>query len=100
MDPAIRQPPPRKRPGQGLGPRTINGVLLDVRSASAWLGLSEKALRAHVARRIVPFRRCGGRIYFTRLELEAWCGSLAGCPLDEARQNLETRYGEGHDGRS
>ena len=100
MNSTSRQPPPKRQPGQGVGPRTANGVLLDLRSAAAWLGLSQKSLRAHVARRIVPFRRCGGRIYFLKPELEAWCGSLAGCPLDEARQNLETRYGDRHDGRS
>lgn len=92
MDATIRPNPQKKRPGQGIGPRVVNGLLLDLRSASALLGFTEKALRAHVARRIVPFRRCGGRIYFTRLELEAWCASLAGCTPDEARGNMETRY--------
>ncbi|MEK6801909.1 MAG: helix-turn-helix domain-containing protein [Nitrospirota bacterium] len=82
--------PPRKQAGQGLGPRRIDGSALDVRAAAAFLGISEKAMRARVTRRLVPFRRLGerGRIVFLRAELEAFLSALDGCPLDEALANL------------
>ncbi|THJ23576.1 MAG: helix-turn-helix domain-containing protein [Nitrospira sp. CG24E] len=83
---------PRKQKGQGLGPRTVNGALLDVHGAAVFLGTTEKTLRGQVARRLIPFRRCGGRIYFVRSELEGWLAALPGCTLDEAKQNGAQRY--------
>ena len=83
--------PPKKQPGQGLGPRRINGAKMDVASAAAFLGESEKAVRAQVARRLIPFRRCGGRIVFLRYELEAFLNALEGCPLEEALLNVKER---------
>lgn len=83
--------PPRKQHGQGLGHRRINGVMLDVKSASDFLGETEKAIRARVARRMIPFRRLGRRIIFLRTELEAWLAALEGCSLDEALANQEAR---------
>jgi hypothetical protein len=88
----MRQLPPKKQLGQGLGPRTINGLALDVRGASALFGGSEKQLRGLVARRLIPFRRLGGRIIFLRAELEAWLLSLDGCGLVQAKANLEQRH--------
>lgn len=87
--------PPRKRPGQGLGPRTVNGAMMDVRTATVFLGGTEKQLRGMVARRLIPWRRLGGRILFLRSELENWLLSLEGVTLDEARENLKMRRGEG-----
>ena len=91
MRPTIRQRPPKKRTGQGFGPRTINGSLLDVRGAAAFLGTTEKTLRGMIDRQLVPFRRLNSRIVLLRGELENWMVSLPGCTLDEARTNLEAR---------
>lgn len=83
--------PPRRQPGQGRGPRTVNGLALDVRSVSALCGWSEKATRAMIERRLIPFRRLGGRIVFLRSELDAWLQALPGCAPGEARRNAEER---------
>ncbi len=83
--------PPRKKSGQGLGARRVNGALLDMRSGAAFLGNTEKAARGLVARRLIPFRRLGGRIYFVRAELETYIASLDGCGLDEALENVKGR---------
>ena len=83
--------PPKKRPGQGCGPRTIAGVALDVRTAAALIGVTEKALRAQVGRRLVPHRRLGARIIFLRTEVEQWLATLDGCDLNEAQANMAAR---------
>lgn len=83
--------PPKRKVGQGQGHRRFDGILLDVRSAAQWLGCSDKALRARVARRVIPFRRDGGRILFLRSELEKFAASLPGCHLEEAESNLRSR---------
>jgi len=75
--------PPIKKPQACLGKRTINGVLLDVREAAALLGVTEKTLRARIARHQVPFRVWGGRVVFVRGELERFLDKLPGCSLDE-----------------
>ena len=90
MNASTRQPP-RKQPGQGLGPRRVNGLALDVREGAAFVGISEKAMRGKVERRLIPFRRMSGRIIFIRSELEAWLDSLEGCLLDEALANVKER---------
>ena len=84
--------PPKKQPGQGCGPRTIDGAALDVRSASALLGAKEKQTRGLVARRMIPFRRLGGRIIFVRSELLAWLSALDGCSLEEEQANMAARH--------
>ena len=86
-----RMIPPKKQKGQGLGPRTIEGAVLDVRCGSLFLGWSEKRTRGLIARRLIPFRRQSGRIILLRAELETWLSGLEGCSLDEARTNLEAR---------
>lgn len=88
---ATLQNPPKKKPGQGLGPRTIAGAALDVRGGSHFLGWSEKRTRRLIERKLIPFRRLGGRIVFLRSELEAWLQSLDGCSLDEAQANQAAR---------
>ncbi len=64
---------------------------MDVATAASFLGTTEKTIRGQVGRRLIPFRRLGGRIVFVRLEIEAWLGSLEGCPLDEALANMKER---------
>jgi Helix-turn-helix domain len=62
-----------------------------VRTTAALLGTSEKLVRARVERRLIPFRRLGGRIVFPRDELTAYQQRLPGCSLDETLKNLEQR---------
>jgi hypothetical protein len=85
--------PPRKRPGQGIGPRRIDGAALDIRGGSAFCGWSEKKSRGLVSRGLMPHRRLAGRIFFLRSELEAWLKTLNGVTLDEALENLKARTG-------
>ena len=94
MKPSLSQRrPPRKQSGQGCGPRRIDGAALDVRGASAFYGGTEKQTRGLVDRRLIPFKRLGGRIVFLRAELETWLSGLDGCSIEEARTNLEARRG-------
>lgn len=87
------QRPPKKQPGQGTGRRTLNGLVLDVRSGAAFIGISEKAIRGKVARGVIPYRRLGGRIIFLKAELEGWLAALPGVTFAEAKVNSEARYG-------
>lgn len=82
---------PGRRPGQGTRPRRMNGALLDVHHAALFLGVTEKTLRARVGRRLVPFKRFGGRVVFEKTELEIFLKSLDGCSTDEAIDNLRAR---------
>lgn len=91
MTASPRKTPPRKQPGQGTGSRTMDGAAMDLRTATGFLGGTEKQTRGLVARRLIPFRRLGGRIIFLRSELEQWLSTLDGCTLLEARQNQEAR---------
>ena len=50
--------------------RTVSGILLDVKSASQFLGGSERWLRRLLERGVVPHRRIGRHLYFLRSELE------------------------------
>jgi hypothetical protein len=79
-----QQPKPCRR-------RIINGALMDVESASAFLGQSEQATRAQVVRRQVPFRRRGGRVVFLRADLEQFLAALPDCDVKEALANAEAR---------
>lgn len=87
----MRTAPPKKQKGQGRGPRTTDGLLLDLRTGAQLVGDTEKKVRGLVARRLIPFRVLGSRIYFVRAELEQWIQSLSGCTLEEAQSNLEMR---------
>ena len=89
----MKKLPPKKRPGMGTGPRTICGAALDVRSAAAFLGTSEKALRGMIDRQLVPYRRLNSRIVLLRGELENFLAELPGVTLDEARASREVRRG-------
>ena len=68
--------------------KTINGALLDIAHGAAFLGVTQRALRARVARHQVPFRKMGGRVVFVRVELEEFVSSLDGCSITEALLNV------------
>lgn len=69
----------------------IDGLLLDVRQASSFLGISERSLRWHADHQLIPFRRLGRRIVFKREELEAFYDRLPGVSLNKARQNANAK---------
>jgi hypothetical protein len=87
----MRNPPPKKQLGQGLGPRRINGAMMDVATTAYFLGTTPKAVRTKIERRLIPVRRCGGRIVIIRHELEEFMNALEGCPLEEALANVKER---------
>ena len=87
------QVPPRKRAGQAGTPRRFDGQLLDVASAAKYLGTSEKCIRSRVSRRLLPYKRMGGRVLFVRVELDAYLSALGGCGVDEAVENERVRRG-------
>ena len=88
---AIIRTPPRKRPGQGLGPRRIEGEVLDVAANAAFLGTTAKTVWTLKARKLIPYHRLGRRIIFLRSEIVAWLGSLPGVTVAEALANLRER---------
>jgi hypothetical protein len=74
--------------------KPYNGVLLDVAAAATLLGTTERAIRARVSRRLLPYRKFSGRVVFVRSELEQFIAALPGVTLEEARLNLMMRAGE------
>jgi hypothetical protein len=90
----VRTPPPKKARGRKTGARRFNGEVVDVDGAAALLGCSAKAVRARVARGLLPHRRVGGRVIFLRAELLLFFERLPGVPLDEALRNVARRTGE------
>ena len=74
--------------------RTVDGLLMDMHTAAAFIGVTRKALERDVERRLIPFRRKGRRILFLRDELLEFYTELPGCDLETARENREARYGE------
>ena len=45
---------------------------MGIQEAAAFLGRSESALRSLVFRRLIPYRKVGGRLTFIRNELTSW----------------------------
>jgi hypothetical protein len=88
-------PPPPKREGKCKGPRRFDGALRDIAGEAANLGISEKALRAQVARGLIPHRRLGGRIVFLADEVSTYLRQLPGVTADEALANVAVRAGGG-----
>jgi len=67
---------------------TIDGV-------AELLGKKRKAVEKLVERRLLPFRRPGKRIIFSRAELAAFMDKLPGVTLEEAERRVEERVGRG-----
>ena len=89
------QRPPRKRKGVPSGPRRFDGELRDIATQAQRLGVTEKALRAQVARGLIPYRRLGGRIVFLPDEVMAFVRQLPGVTFERAIENVAARNGEG-----
>ena len=86
--------PPKKKPGQGIGPRRLNGAIRDVASVADWLGVTEHKIRSAVDRGMVPHRKWGGRLIFITDEIETFLRQLPGVTPQEALTNLAVRKGE------
>jgi hypothetical protein len=85
--------PPEKQDAPRRKPSVINGALMDVRTASAFCGWTEKTTRALIARAVIPHRKVGARVVFVRSELEEWIAStLPGVSLEEAKVNQAERH--------
>lgn len=78
----------RKRP---YAPQTISGALLDVRTAAAFIGNSERSLRALIANGEIPYKKLRGRIVFRREELEKWVETLPGLSMKDVEANRKVR---------
>ena len=87
---------PPKRPGQGKGPRTLNGEVMDVAAVATFLGCNQKVVRARIDRGLLPHRKWGGRIIVLRSELIQFMQRLEGTSVDEALRNQRAR-GNGGD---
>jgi excisionase family DNA binding protein len=74
-----------------MSARRLQGETLDVRATAAYLGTTEKTVRARIARGTLPHRRFGGRIVVLRAELEGFFSGLPGVSAEEARANIRAR---------
>lgn len=74
--------------------RPVSGLMMDLKSAAAFLGGSERWLRRLLENGSVPHRRLNRNIYFLRSELEAFVNELDGITLRQARmRNKKTAPG-------
>ena len=89
-----RRPPPSKKEGQAKKPRRFDGEILDVAMQARGWGITEKALRSQVARKLIPYRRLGGRIVFLRDEVAAFLRQLPGVTAEQAIENIAARHPE------
>lgn len=85
--------PPAKRAGISSGPRRLDGELWDVHTAAAMLGSSEKMVRSQVARKLLPFKKLGGRVVFLPDQVRSYLAALPGVGVEEALVNLRARGG-------
>jgi excisionase family DNA binding protein len=67
---------------------TIDGV-------AELFGKKRKAVEKMVERRLIPFRKHGKRVIFSRAELTAFFDQLPGVTLEEAERRVEERIGRG-----
>jgi len=71
--------------------RKVNGALLGVPEAAAYLGGSERWLRRLLDRGIVPCKRIGRNIYFKREWLDEFIDDLPGITPRQARINANKK---------
>jgi excisionase family DNA binding protein len=72
-------------------PRKIDGALLDLRTAAAYLGGNERWLRRLLERGVVPCRRIGRNVFFKKAELEEFVNDLPGISPRQARFNAKKK---------
>ncbi|MCI0625913.1 MAG: helix-turn-helix domain-containing protein [Acidobacteria bacterium] len=69
--------------------------ILNVSSVAAFLGVTDKAVYAKVARRCIPFRKWGGKLIFVKSEVEEFLARLQGVEVHDALENELKRRGLG-----
>jgi len=62
---------------------------LSVREASELFNIPQNTLRAYIHRRIIPFRKVKGRVYFVTETLSDWLSSFDIEPRPSERGNNE-----------
>jgi excisionase family DNA binding protein len=55
---------------------------LTVKEASRLFNIPENTLRAYIFRRIIPFRRCRGKIFLVTAKLEEWLSTFDVEPIN------------------
>ncbi len=58
---------------------------LDTKQAGDFLRKSPAAIRNLVMRRMIPYRKCGGRLLFIREELEEWVLKSPGIRIEDLK---------------
>jgi hypothetical protein len=69
---------------------SVTAEWLYISDAATLFGTTQKAIRARVARRQLPFRRWHGRIMFRRTELLDFLEQLDGVTVAEAIANVQS----------
>lgn len=67
---------------------------LTVDGVAELLGKNRRAVERMVERRLVPYRKHGKRIIFSRVELAAFFDKLPGVTLEEAERRVAERVGK------
>ena len=67
------------------------GQLLDIRSGATLMGQTQRWVRKRIERKVIPFRKIGGRVYLVRSELEEWLAQAPGVSPTEAIDNALAR---------
>lgn len=75
--------------------RAVNGALLDLKSAAAYLSGNERWLRRLLERGLVPCKRIGRHIFFKRCELDQFVDDLPGISPQQARFNAKKKTAPG-----
>jgi len=58
-------------------------VIFNTEQAAEKIKRTPGAVRNLVSRRLIPFRKCAGRLYFIEHELDAWIDGAPGVRLEE-----------------
>ncbi len=74
-----------------MSQRVVDGALLDLRTAAAYLGGNERWLRRLLERGIVPCRRIGRNVFFKKSELEEFIDDLPGITPRQAPLQCEKK---------
>ena len=69
----------------------VNGALLDLKTAAAYLGGNERWLRRLLERGLVPCKRIGRNLYFKREWLDEFIDDLPGITPRQARFNAKKK---------
>ena len=71
--------------------RRFRGEVLDVPAVAERLGVTQKLVRARIARGLLPHRRYSGRIVVLAAELERFLAALPGVSAEQALVNVSAR---------